>query len=106
MIDGEGVETTSAARTITVAANTPPTVSLTTPAANSTYKLPATITVSVAAAAGEVNDAITKVEFFANGALIGTDTSSPYSITWTPGAGTYSLTAKATDNLGGETTLR
>jgi len=102
-IDADGAETTSAPRTITVGANTPPTVSLTTPTAG-TYKTPANLTVTATAAAGEVNDTITKVEFFANGALIGTDTTSPYSIAWTPAAGTYSLTAKATDNLGGETT--
>ncbi|MBM3768785.1 MAG: hypothetical protein FJW32_25675 [Acidobacteria bacterium] len=40
-----------------------------------------------------------------NGAtLIGTDTSSPYSFSWTSvAAGTYSLTARAFDNLGAST---
>ena len=104
-IDGDGAETTSAARSITVGANSPPTVSLTAPAANATYKLPATITINATAAAGETNDSITKVEFFANGTLIGTDTTSPYSIAWSPSAaGSYVLTAKATDSLGAETT--
>ena len=104
-IDGDGAETTSAVRSITVGANSPPTVSLTAPAANATYKLPATITINATAAAGETNDAIARVEFFANGTLIGTDTTSPYSIAWSPSAaGSYVLTAKATDSLGAETT--
>ena len=41
------------------------------------------------------------VEFYSNGALIGTDNSSPFSITWTiPSTGNYTLTALAYDNDG------
>src|SRR5690349_6032819 len=44
---------------------------------------------------------ITKVDFFNGTTLIGTDTSSPYSITWSNvPVGSYSLTAKATDSKG------
>ncbi len=47
----------------------------------------------------------TAVDSSANGALIGTDTTSPYSIAWSGiAAGTYTLTAKATDNSGAEST--
>ena len=102
-VDGFGLETTSAARTIVVSnTNNPPTVSLTAPANNSTVTAP--VTVSANANAVEVNGSITQVEFYANGNLIGTDTTAPYSISWTPTAGTYSLTARATDNLGAQTT--
>ena len=45
--------------------------------------------------------AVAQVQFFANGAPIGTDTSSPYSISWpNVAAGPYTLTATVTDTLG------
>jgi len=48
------------------------------------------------------NGTIQKVEFTANGALIGTSKTAPYSFTWTPAlAGTYTVSARAFDNLGG-----
>src|SRR6185369_16051036 len=48
---------------------------------------------------------ITRVEFRANGTLIGTATSSPYAVSWDGVAsGTYSVTAIATDDRGATTT--
>ena len=104
--DSLGTQTTSAVRTITVnAANTPPTVTLTAPANNAKYATAATITVSARAAAPEVNDTVAKVDFFANGNLIGTVTSAPYTFSWTNvAAGSYTLTATATDGFGAQTT--
>ena len=79
-------------------ANQPPTVSLTSPANNATFAAPATITVS-ANATDDVS--VAQVQFFANNVPIGTDTSSPFSINWTNvPAGTYLVTATATDNQG------
>jgi len=80
--DNAGATTTSAARTITVnpAANQAPTVSLSAPANGATFTAPATITVS--ATASDPDGTVTKVDFFAGTTLIGTDTTSPYSITW------------------------
>src|SRR5690606_10700984 len=47
---------------------------------------------------------ITKVEFYNGTTLLGTDTSAPYSYTWTNvKAGEYNITAKATDNKGATT---
>src|SRR5262249_47723622 len=44
-------------------------------------------------------------DFYANSTLLGTSTSAPYGITWSNvSAGTYSLTAVATDNGGAITT--
>ena len=105
-IDSTGAEATSAARTVTVSdTNQPPTVSLTAPANNATYVLPADITVTASASAVERNGSVTQVEFFANGVPIGSDTASPFSLTWSnPAPGTYTLTARATDNLGAQTT--
>ena len=103
--DNAGATTTSAARSVTVtpAANQAPTVSLTAPANGATFTAPATITVS--ANASDSDGTIAKVDFFAGAALIGTDTTSPHSISWSNvAAGTYSLTAVATDNASATTT--
>src|SRR5262245_54003566 len=101
--DSAGGQATSSARTVTVAAgNQPPTVNLTAPANNSSFALPATVTLKASAAAPENNDAVAKVDFFANGTLIGTDTSKAFSLTWTPSEGTYTLTAVATDGQGAQ----
>ena len=103
--DDDNGSTTSAARTITVngPANTPPTVSLTGPANGATFTAPATVTVS--ANASDSNGTIARVDFYQGATLIGTDTISPYSVTWSNvGAGSYTLTARATDNAGATTT--
>ena len=82
---------------------TPPTVSLTSPAPNSTYTAPANI--ALAATASDSDGSIARVDFFANSTLLSSDTSSPYSFSWTNApAGSYSLTAVAVDNAGLQTT--
>lgn len=96
---------TSAPVTVTVTApvNQLPTISLTAPGNNASYTAPATVLLS--ASASDVDGAIAKVEFFNGTTLLGTSTVAPYSITWPNVAvGTYSLTAKATDNVGAATT--
>jgi hypothetical protein len=83
--------------------NQAPTVSLTAPANGATFTAPASITVS--ATASDTDGTIARVDFFAGPTLIGSDTTSPYSITWNNvPAGSYSLTAAATDNGGAGTT--
>jgi hypothetical protein len=85
------------------AANTPPTVSVTGPANGSNFTAPANITVS--ANASDSNGTVSKVDFYRNGVLIGTDTTSPYALAMSSlAAGSYSLSAKATDNAGAATT--
>jgi|GEM_PF-717423 len=105
--DNQGAVTTSSAISITVnsqtSTNTPPIVSLTAPANNATYTAPATVTISATAA--DTDGTVTQVAFYNGSTLLGTDTSSPYSFSWTNvAAGTYGLTARATDNLGAVTT--
>jgi hypothetical protein len=96
--------TTSAPVTITVGApNNPPTVSLTSPTAGSTFSAPATI--SLAANASDSDGSVTRVDFYQGGTLIGGSTSAPYVASWSNvGPGSYTLTAKATDNRGAVTT--
>ena len=104
--------------TFPTTASAAPTVSLSTPYNSAKYLAPASLTVTASASGVESNAPITQVAFYANGTpssgttlakvefyqgstLIGSDTTKPYSIAWvTPPAGTYTLTAKATDGQG------
>jgi peptidoglycan/xylan/chitin deacetylase (PgdA/CDA1 family) len=87
----------------TVAADTAaPSVSLTAPVAGSTVAG----SVSLTAAASD-NVGISKVEFLADNAVIGTDLTSPYSLNWdstTSNDGPVNLTARATDTSTNVTT--
>ncbi len=90
-------------RTITVSPNQPPTVSITSPSNNASFTAPASITIN--ANASDADGTISKVEFYNGTTLLNTDTSSPYSFAWTNvEAGSYSITARATDNSGAVTT--
>jgi plastocyanin len=86
--------------TITVIApNTAPSVTITNPVAGATFTAPATFNVRASATDG---GSVASVQFFVDSNSIGTDTvANPYSAT-TPAlfAGSYTLFAVATDNLG------
>lgn len=87
----------------TDAPNKPPTVSLSAPAGGGTFNAPASITLT--ASASDSDGTISSVAFYQGTTSIGSVTSSPFTVTWTNvAAGSYSLTAKATDNLGAVTT--
>ncbi|WP_157580638.1 Ig-like domain-containing protein [Segetibacter koreensis] len=83
--------------------NTAPNVSITSPATNSSFTAPATVNIS--ASASDNDGTVSKVDFYKGSTLIKTETSAPYncSLGNLP-AGTYTLTAKATDNDGAVTT--
>jgi hypothetical protein len=104
--DNDGAVTTSSAVGITVTGgggNVAPTVSITAPANGATYTAPATVVINATAA--DSDGTVSKVDFYQGSTLLGTDTTSPYSYTWTNvAAGSYSLTADATDNGGATTT--
>jgi hypothetical protein len=83
---------------ITVVDTKAPTVAITSPASGSFV----TGTVTISAAASD-NNQVTKVEFFNDGALLGTDTSAPFSLAWNTTAasqGVRFLSAKAYDAAG------
>ncbi len=81
--------------------NPAPVVSLTSPTNGSTVTVGNSITVS--ASASDANS-IGRVEFYQGSSLIASDSTSPYSITWTPGStGSYTLFARAYDTLGANT---
>ncbi len=101
--DNTGNFTDSTAAVVTVGSSTPPTVSLTSPITGSAYTVGTTV--NLAATAADPDGTIAQVQFFVNGVVQGTDTSSPYGVTWAPGStGTYTVTAQATDNSGNVTT--
>jgi hypothetical protein len=86
-----------------VPTNKPPVVSLTSPSSGSSFTAPAIITIT--ATASDPDGSISKVEFYSGTSLIGQSTTSPYSFSWTNVvAGTYRITAVATDNLNSQTT--
>lgn len=103
--DNDGAVTTSTSVTITVTStNSAPAISITSPSTNTVINgAPATVTINVNA--NDTDGNIAKVEFYNGTTKLGEDASSPYSYVWTGVvAGTYSITAIATDNLGATTT--
>jgi hypothetical protein len=100
--DDAGLQATSAAVSITVVNNIPPTATLTSPTAGSLFTAPAVVAIS--ANASDADGTVTQVEFFVNNVSIGVDNSAPYSINWTSVIGNASITAKSTDDRGAITT--
>ncbi|MGQ0801424.1 MAG: extracellular catalytic domain type 1 short-chain-length polyhydroxyalkanoate depolymerase [Pseudomarimonas sp.] len=77
---------------------TPPVVNLTTPTTAATLSG----TVQLSASASDANG-IAKVEFYANGSLLGQTTSAPFQFNWVTASvadGSYALMAKAYDPAG------
>ena len=72
-------------------------VTLSSPVAGSTYLASEAIQFSA-----NVNPpgSVSQVEFFANGELLGSDSSEPYAVAASLPEGTYSITARGTDDLG------
>lgn len=102
--DNTGESKVSEAITIKVnATQSAPVVAISSPATNASYTAPATIAIS--ANASDVDGNIAKVEFYSDGVKLGEDLSTPYTLSWSNvTAGTYVLTAKATDLTGLSTT--
>jgi len=98
--DNDGAVTTSAAVNLIV--NSAPTVSITSPANHAMVTPWSNVVVN--ANASDPDGTITQVDFYQGTTLITTDTTSPYSVSWNVASGSYTLTAKATDNRGVITT--
>ena len=76
-------------------------VTIISPTNNTTLATPGSITIEASTPSGTT---FTKVEFFDNNNSIGVASTSPYSISASLSAGTHSITAKATDSSGADTT--
>lgn len=102
--DNQGASTTSASVSISVSSNNAaPQVSITSPSEGASFN--EGDNVAITATASDSDGTVSMVEFFADGTLLGQDTSAPYDFTWTSvAAGNYTLTARATDNEGATTT--
>jgi len=83
--------------------NQPPTVSITSAESDGALIAPATVVLT--AEASDADGTVKSVKFYAGSTAIGGASRAPYSVKWRDvAAGTYSLTAVATDNSGGQTT--
>lgn len=77
--------------------NVAPTVALTSPSNGQTFT--ANISITLSANAADIDGMVSKVEFYNGTTLLNTDLTAPFTYSWTGvTAGTYRITAKATDN--------
>jgi hypothetical protein len=97
--------TVSKTATVTVGGGTtnqPPAVSLAVAGASTGFQAPASITLTANASD---SDGVTGVKFYSGSTLLATDTTNTYSYVWSNvPAGSYTLTAVATDAKGATTT--
>lgn len=103
--DASGNQTTATSVIVTVQNGTPPpagsdtvppVVALTEPASRAVVSGSVTLVATVSD-----NISVTKVEFIFNGAVVASDTSTPYSTTWSvTGSGRITLSARAYDAAG------
>jgi hypothetical protein len=102
--DDDGGTATSTAVVVTVGtSNSLPTVSFKSPTSDSSFD--AGESINLAANASDSDGTISKVEFFNGTTRLAEDRIYPYRYIWNnQPTGTYSITAKATDNAGGTKT--
>jgi uncharacterized repeat protein (TIGR02059 family) len=105
--DNLNAKTTSSAISISVnygttSGNQPPVIKISNPFKGNKYFTNSTITID--AIASDPDGTISKVEFYSGAVKLVELTSAPYTYTWKDvAAGSYSITAIATDNLNGST---
>jgi chitodextrinase len=98
--DPYGNTATSSLITVTVADRTAPSVSITAPANNATVS-GGSVNIAATSTDNVGGDGVARVEFYVDGTLRSTDTTSPYAYTWdsrTVSDGSHSLTARSYDN--------
>jgi RHS repeat-associated protein len=97
--DDRGAIGLSAPVLVRVHENRVPWVRLISPRPGQSYAAPATI--ELRAQARDRDHNLARVEFYANGVLLGTDTAPRFAFSWTGvAAGTYNVVARAVDSLG------
>lgn len=99
--DNSGLTAVDSAH-ISVVPNKPPAVKITNPLDGQTFLRGATV--HLQASATDVDGRITGVEFYSGTILLATEHKAPYTFDWKIGtAGSYKITARATDNWGAVT---
>ncbi|MFV8438106.1 chitinase C-terminal domain-containing protein [Vibrio owensii] len=102
--DDKNAVSVASAVTLTVNAGQPGNEAPTVDVALSATSVELGATVTVTANAADADGTVAKVEFFAAGSLVGTATTAPYAVDFTPAqAGSVSIYAKATDDVGATT---
>ncbi|HKQ36862.1 MAG TPA: Ig-like domain-containing protein, partial [Verrucomicrobiae bacterium] len=87
----------------TIIHNLSPLVAITNPTSGQYFLAPPSVTLG--AEASDPDGSVAKVKFFADGLELGEATNAPYSVVWNaPSVAAHTLTAVATDDLGGTTT--
>ena len=85
---------------ITITSTPFPTVSITSPTTGTSYTSNS-VTITAIAAPSVATGSITKVDFYDNTTLIGSDNTAPYSFVWNNvSGGIHAIVAKTTDNTG------
>jgi RHS repeat-associated protein len=103
VMDAESSPSPPVTVTVNSGANVAPSVNLASPANGDTAVAPATL--SVTATAADSDGTIASVQFLDGATVVNTDTSAPYSFTYSGvAAGTHVIKAIATDNAGATAT--
>jgi len=98
-LDADSVQVGECTVVSNSATSEPPTVALTAPTGGSVFMAPGVI--NLTATAGDADGTVAKVEFFNGQTKLGEAYGAPYTFTWNgAAAGSYPLTAVATDNDG------
>ena len=83
--------------------NNPPAITLNDPLNNTNFAAGSNVVID--ASASDSDGSVAKVEFFQGATLLGADLTAPYTFVWSNvGAGSYAISARATDDLGTTTT--
>ena len=83
--------------------NNAPTIALNDPLNNTNFAAGSNVVID--ASASDSDGYVAKVEFFQGATLLGTDLTAPYTYVWSNvAAGSYAISARATDDLGTTTT--
>ncbi|HEX7618674.1 MAG TPA: Ig-like domain-containing protein, partial [Verrucomicrobiae bacterium] len=100
--DNLGVKTTNS---VNVVVDTPPTVSITNPVSGTVFIAPANLTIQASASDPDAGGSVTNVQFLVGSTVLTNQTTAPFSGTTNNlAAGSYTLSAVASDNLGVKTT--
>jgi hypothetical protein len=96
-----GARYTAAADSWGGVSNTAPSATLTSPVQGTTYPL-GPVNIELSATGTDPDGVVVQMDFLVNGMLVGSDTTPPFTFTYSNAPpGSYTMLARAVDNLGG-----